>query len=66
MRYRDSIQQQLDRVESNIKVLEYLVKRQEPVEKFLQTINELKENLAEAKSYIDREPATMDERGGLI
>ena len=61
MKYRDSIQYQLDKLEAKLKHLEFCVKRGETVETFIQTLNEAKENLAEA-----REPASQGERGGLM
>ena len=66
MRYRDSIQYQLDKVEGKLKTLEFLVKRKEPVGTFLKTLEEAKESLNEAKSFIDREPASQEERSGLM
>ena len=66
MRYRDSIQKQLEIVEDKLRVLEFLIKRQEPVGKFLNTLKEAKESLNEAQSYVDREPASYNERSGLM
>ena len=66
MRYRDSIQNQLGKVEDKLKVMEFLVKTKQPLGSYLQTLEEAKESLAEARAYIDREPATMDERSGLM
>ena len=66
MRYRDSIQKQLDRVEDKLRVLEFLLKRKEPIGKFITTLEEAKESLNEAKSYVNREPASQEERSGLM
>ena len=66
MRYRDSIQKQLDRVEDKLRVLEFLLKRKEPIVKFITTLEEAKESLNEAKSYVNREPASQEERSGLM
>ena len=66
MRYRDSIQKQLDKVEAKLKILEFIVKTKEPVGAYLQALEEAKESLNEAKSYVDREPASQGERSGLM
>jgi len=66
MRYRDSIQKQLERVESKLTTLEYLVKRSEPINEYIKVLKEAKDSLNEAKSYIDREPASQEERSGLM
>ena len=66
MRYRDTIQTHLDRVEAKLKTLEFLVKTQEPMGVYLKTLEEAKESINEAKSYVDREPASQEERSGLM
>ena len=65
MRYREIIQNKLDRLEAQVKVLEFMVKRQEPVDKFIQVIKEVQENLSDTKSYFEKEPAGRQERSGL-
>ena len=65
MRYREIIQNKLDRLEAQVKVLEFMVKRQEPVEKFIQILKEVKENLSDTKAYVEKEPAGRQERSGL-
>jgi hypothetical protein len=61
MRYRDQVNQKLDILENNLRSLEQIVQRQQPIKEYLETLERTKLVLEEVKSLISIEPITNNE-----
>jgi len=61
MRYRNLLNERLDILEGNLRTLEQIVQRQLPVQEYLKTLEQAKENLMKAKELVSIEPTTNDE-----
>jgi hypothetical protein len=58
---REIIRRKLEKVESGLTKLDFLIKRGGDYEMFLQTTGELKELVDEIKSFIEHEPRSANE-----
>ena len=65
MRYRDQVINKVEVLESTLKVLRQVVQRQEPIKTYLDTIERAEEQLGQIKQYVELEPITSNEVGGL-
>lgn len=65
MRHRDLIERKLDVVLGNIQRLKFIVNRQEPIETYIQTLEQLQEQVEEIQSLIRREQMDPQEGFGL-
>lgn len=61
MRYRDQVNIQLDILENNLRSLEQIVQRQQPIKEYLETIEKTKQVLEQIKGLISIEPVTNSE-----
>ncbi len=61
MRYRNQVNIKLDILENNLRSLEQIVQRQQPVKEYLDTLEKTKLVLEDLKSLISIEPTTNDE-----
>jgi len=61
MRYRNQVNIKLDILENNLRSLEQIVQRQQPVKEYLDTLERTKLVLEDLKSLISIEPTTNDE-----
>jgi DNA-binding protein H-NS len=61
MRYRNQVNIQLDILENNLRALEQIVQRQQPIKEYLDTLERTKEVLTKVKDLISIEPTTADE-----
>jgi hypothetical protein len=61
MRYRNQVNIQLDILENNLRALEQIVQRQQPIKEYLDTLERTKLVLEDLKSLISIEPTTNDE-----
>lgn len=61
MRYRNQVNIKLDILENNLRSLEQIVQRQQPVQEYLETLERTKIVLEDVKSLISIEPITNDE-----
>jgi hypothetical protein len=61
MRYRNQVNIKLDILENNLRSLEQIVQRQQPVKEYLDTLERTKLVLEDLKSLIGIEPTTNDE-----
>jgi hypothetical protein len=58
---REIIRRKLEKIESNLTKLDFILKRSGNLEEFLQTTSELKTLVTEVKGYIEHEPRTGNE-----
>jgi len=58
---RETIRYKLERMESNLTKLDFILKRQGSVDEFLNTTKELKELVVQVKAYIELEPRSSNE-----
>jgi hypothetical protein len=65
MRHRDLIERKMDVALGNIQRLKFMVNRQEPVEAYIQLLEQLQEQLEEMQSIIRREQLDPQEGFGL-
>jgi hypothetical protein len=65
MRHRDLIERKLDIALGNIQRLKFIVNRQEPVDTYIQTLEQLQEQVEEIQSIIRREHMDPQEGFGL-
>lgn len=61
MRYRNQVNIKLDILENNLRSLEQIVQRQQPIKEYLETLERTKVVLEDVKSLISIEPITNDE-----
>jgi len=61
MRYRNQVNIKLDILENNLRSLEQIVQRQQPIKEYLETLERTKLVLEDVKSLISIEPITNDE-----
>jgi len=65
MRNRELIINKIEHIEAQLKVLEGIVTRNEPVSTYKITINKISDILEDVKSMISREPLSPQEGNGL-
>ena len=65
MRYRDQVINKVDVLESTLKVLRQIVQRQEPINRYLEIVDKAERELDQIKQYVEMEPTTSNEVGGL-
>jgi hypothetical protein len=65
MRYRDQVVNKVEVLESTLKSLRQIVQRQEPVNRYIETIERAEEQLNQIKQYVEMEPRTSNEVGGF-
>jgi len=65
MRYRDQVVNKVEVLESTLKSLRQIVQRQEPITRYVETIERAEEQLNQIKQYVEMEPRTSNEVGGL-
>jgi 5-bromo-4-chloroindolyl phosphate hydrolysis protein len=58
---REIIRRKLEKVESNLTKLDFILKRTGNLEEFLNTTSEMKELVKELKAYIEYEPRSANE-----
>ena len=64
MRYRDTIINNVDVLESQLKTLRRMVQRGEPIKEFMAVLDQADERLEKVKSYVQLEPKSSNEIGG--
>lgn len=64
MRYRDTIINNIDVLESHLKTLRRMVQRGEEVSSFLSMLDLTEDRVAKVREYIDLEPRVAEEVGG--
>jgi uncharacterized protein Yka (UPF0111/DUF47 family) len=52
-------------LESTLKVLRQVVQRQEPISRYLEMVDKAEQELDQIKQYVEMEPRTSNEVGGL-
>jgi hypothetical protein len=65
MRNRDLIERKMDVVLGHIQRLKFIVNRQEPVETYIQTLEQLQDQIEEIQSLVRREQLDPQEGFGL-
>jgi hypothetical protein len=58
---REIIRRKLEKIESNLTKIDFILKRSGNLEEFLQATSELKNLVSEVKGYIEHEPRTGNE-----
>ena len=66
MKYRDSINQQIELLEGKVRDCQRLVQTQEPVSTYRRTICEALDLIDNIKSYIEQEPRDGYEQNSMI
>ena len=66
MKYRDSINQQIELLEGKVRDYQRLVQTQEPVSTYRRTIGEALDLIDNIKSYIEQEPRDGYEQNSMI
>ena len=66
MKYRDSINQQLELLEGKVRDCQRLVQTAEPVSTYRKTIGEALELIDQVKSYIEQEPRDGYEQNSAV
>jgi hypothetical protein len=66
MKYRDSINQQLELLEGKVRDCQRLVQTQEPVSTYRKTIGEALDLIDNVKSYIEQEPRDGYEQNSAV
>ena len=66
MKYRDSINQQLELLEGKVRDCQRLVRTQEPISSYRKTIGEALELIDNVKSYIEQEPRDGYEQNSSV
>jgi hypothetical protein len=61
MRNRELVLNKLDALESNMSKLQFMVKRQSPIEDYMTTIEDSRDILEQLKSFIAQQPFSPDE-----
>lgn len=64
MRYRDTIINNIDVLESHLKTLRRMVQRGEEVSSFLSMLDLTEDRVAKVREYVDLEPRVAEEVGG--
>jgi hypothetical protein len=65
MKNRDLMERRLDVILGNIQRLKFIVQRQEPVETYMQVLEQLQDQIEEFQSMVRREPLSPEEGFGL-
>jgi len=65
MKNRDLVERKMDVILGNIQRLKFIVNRQEPVETYIQVLEQLQDQVEEIQSMIRREPLSPEEGFGL-
>ena len=66
MKYRDSINQQLELLEGKVRDCQRLVQTAEPVSQYRKTIGDALELIDQIKSYIEQEPRDGYEQNSAV
>lgn len=66
MKYRDSINQQLELLEGKVRDCQRLVQTQEPVSTYRKTIGDALELIDQIKSYVEQEPRDGYEQNSSV
>lgn len=66
MKYRDSINQQIELLEGKIMDCQRLVQTQEPVSTYRKTIGDALDLIENIKSYIEQEPRDGYEQNSMV
>tara|TARA_R110000803_G_scaffold59194_2_gene117694 strand:+ start:229 stop:423 length:195 start_codon:yes stop_codon:yes gene_type:complete len=61
MKYRDLVNTKLQRIENDLKVLRSIVRTQQPIKSYIETLARTEEHLEELKGLISIEPVTNNE-----
>ena len=61
MKYRAPVNNKLQVIENDLKVLRMVVQRQEPISKYIEVLSRTEEHLSEVRNLISIEPVTNNE-----
>ena len=61
MKYRDLVNTKLQRIENDLKVLRSIVRTQQPIKSYIETLARTEEHLEELKGLVSIEPVTNNE-----
>tara|TARA_R110000737_G_scaffold91470_1_gene123930 strand:+ start:83 stop:277 length:195 start_codon:yes stop_codon:yes gene_type:complete len=61
MKYRDLVNTKIQRIENDLKVLRSIVRTQQPIKSYIETLARTEEHLEELKGLISIEPVTNNE-----
>jgi hypothetical protein len=61
MKYRDLVNTKIQRIENDLKVLRSIVRTQQPITSYIETLARTEEHLEELKGLISIEPVTNNE-----
>ena len=56
MKHRDSILQELNKIEGLTTQLNFIINQQQPIEAYKEALDKIKDSIDQAKSYIENEP----------
>ena len=61
MKYRDLVNTKIQRIENDLKVLRSIVRTQQPIKSYIETLVRTEDHLEELKGLISIEPVTNNE-----
>ena len=61
MKYRDLVNTKIQRIENDLKVLRSIVRTQQPIQSYIETLARAEEHLEELKGLVSIEPVTNNE-----
>tara|TARA_B110000967_G_scaffold79705_1_gene82439 strand:+ start:417 stop:611 length:195 start_codon:yes stop_codon:yes gene_type:complete len=61
MKYRDLVNTKIQRIENDLKVLGSIVRTQQPIKSYIETLARTEEHLEELKGLVSIEPVTNNE-----
>jgi hypothetical protein len=61
MKYRDLVNTKIQRIENDLKVLRSIVRTQQPIKSYIETLARTEDHLEELKGLISIEPVTNNE-----
>ena len=61
MKYRDLVNTKIQRIENDLKVLRSIVRTQQPIKSYIETLARTEEHLEELKGLVSIEPVTNNE-----
>ena len=62
---REIIRCKLEKIESNLTKLQFILRRQGSLDEYVQVQNEMKELVSEVKGYIEHEPRSANELNNI-
>jgi 5-bromo-4-chloroindolyl phosphate hydrolysis protein len=62
---REIIRRKLEKIESNLTKLQFILRRQGSLDEYVQVQNEMKELVSEVKGYIEHEPRSANELNNI-